>query len=225
LLSGLWFLRRFAAANVHAGAITCRTKLDRDPRARAAHENPRLQHLATYIRRLHHRRWIRRTRRRALGAYRWHRKSGERRVDHFGRCAVDGGPRRRRYTRRRSDRRAHRIRLARIPKHARSLVAVRAGQRLRAHHPFPADRADGDPGANSATPNAKWKTRRCEGNRACDFLSSGHHRQQGVKTMTSTLRGRPGWPLLGSVVALGMAAPASAAEELRIGFVAPITGL
>ncbi len=106
---------------------------------------------------------------------RWHRKPGERRADHFGRCAVDGGPRRRRYTRRRSDRRAHRIRLARIPKHARSLVAVRAGQRLRAHHPFPADRADGDPGANSATSNAKWKTRRCEGNRACDFLSSGHH--------------------------------------------------
>ncbi|TMJ69146.1 MAG: hypothetical protein E6G80_14260 [Alphaproteobacteria bacterium] len=43
--------------------------------------------------------------------------------------------------------------------------------------------------------------------------------------MTSTLRGRLGWPLLGSVVALGLAAPASAAEELRIGFVAPITGL
>jgi branched-chain amino acid transport system substrate-binding protein len=43
--------------------------------------------------------------------------------------------------------------------------------------------------------------------------------------MTSTLLRRLGWPLLGSVVALGLATPASAAEELRIGFVAPITGL
>src|SRR6266851_918929 len=43
--------------------------------------------------------------------------------------------------------------------------------------------------------------------------------------MTSTLLRRLGWPLLGSVVALGLTAPASAAEELRIGFVAPITGL
>src|SRR5260370_16392408 len=43
--------------------------------------------------------------------------------------------------------------------------------------------------------------------------------------MTSTLLRRLGWPLLGSVVALGLTAPASAAEELRIGFVAPITGI
>src|SRR5262245_66448492 len=43
--------------------------------------------------------------------------------------------------------------------------------------------------------------------------------------MTSTLLRRLGWPLLGSVVALGLATPASAAEELRIGFVAPTTGL
>src|SRR5258708_3047326 len=43
--------------------------------------------------------------------------------------------------------------------------------------------------------------------------------------MTSTLLRRLGWLLLGSVVALGLTAPASAAEELRIGFVAPITGL
>ena len=31
--------------------------------------------------------------------------------------------------------------------------------------------------------------------------------------MTSTLRGRLGWPLLGSVVALGLAAPAAIASE------------
>src|SRR5262245_63695728 len=43
--------------------------------------------------------------------------------------------------------------------------------------------------------------------------------------MTSTLLRRLGWPLLGSIVALGLATPASAAEELRIGFVAPTTGL
>src|SRR5258706_13653613 len=43
--------------------------------------------------------------------------------------------------------------------------------------------------------------------------------------MTSTLLRRLGWPLLGSVVALGLTAPANAAEELRIGFVAPVTGL
>src|SRR5438105_14819218 len=43
--------------------------------------------------------------------------------------------------------------------------------------------------------------------------------------MTITLLRRLGPPLLGSVVALGLATPASAAEELRIGFVAPTTGL
>src|ERR1700757_1932318 len=43
--------------------------------------------------------------------------------------------------------------------------------------------------------------------------------------MRNLLR-RLGWPLLGSVVAaLGLATPASAAEELRIGFIAPMTGL
>src|SRR5262245_39863560 len=42
--------------------------------------------------------------------------------------------------------------------------------------------------------------------------------------MTSTLLRRLGPPLLGSVVALG-GAPSNAAEELRIGFVAPTTGI
>src|SRR5258707_7142217 len=42
--------------------------------------------------------------------------------------------------------------------------------------------------------------------------------------MTSTLLRRLGWPLLGSVVALGLTAPASAAEELSMGLEAPITG-
>src|SRR5215470_18756306 len=42
--------------------------------------------------------------------------------------------------------------------------------------------------------------------------------------MTSTLLRRLGW-VLGSVVALGLTAPANAAEELRIGFVAPTTGI
>src|SRR6476620_3353746 len=43
--------------------------------------------------------------------------------------------------------------------------------------------------------------------------------------MTCTLLRRPGWPLVGSVVALGLTAPANAAEELRIGYVAPTTGI
>src|SRR3989449_6949042 len=43
--------------------------------------------------------------------------------------------------------------------------------------------------------------------------------------MTSTLLRRLGPPLLGSVVALGVTLPANAAEELRIGFVAPTTGI
>ncbi len=43
--------------------------------------------------------------------------------------------------------------------------------------------------------------------------------------MTSTLLRRIGPPLLGSVVALGVTPPANAAEELRIGFVAPTTGI
>src|SRR5256886_2193108 len=43
--------------------------------------------------------------------------------------------------------------------------------------------------------------------------------------MTSTLPRRLGPPLLGSVVALGVTLPANAAEELRIGFVAPTTGI
>src|SRR6266487_3967295 len=43
--------------------------------------------------------------------------------------------------------------------------------------------------------------------------------------MTSTLLRRIVPPLLGSVVALGVTPPANAAEELRIGFVAPTTGI
>src|SRR6266446_4985871 len=43
--------------------------------------------------------------------------------------------------------------------------------------------------------------------------------------MTCTLLRRLGWPLVGSVVALGLMAPANAAEELRIGYVAPTTGI
>src|SRR5215468_3672331 len=50
-------------------------------------------------------------------------------------------------------------------------------------------------------------------------------RQQGSRTMTITLLRRLGPPLLGGVVALGLTAPANAAEELRIGFVAPTTGI
>src|SRR5262249_22999041 len=173
LLSGLRFLRRFAAANVHAGAIGVWTKPEGGPRAGIADENPRLQHLAAQIRRLHHRRWIRWTRRRAVGAYRWHRKPGERRLDHVGRRAVDGGSRRRRYAGRRRHRRGHRIRTARISEHAGFLVAVRAGHRLRADDPISADGIDGNPRAHPATSDAKWKTRRCEENRTCDFLSCG----------------------------------------------------
>src|SRR5260221_14525862 len=43
--------------------------------------------------------------------------------------------------------------------------------------------------------------------------------------MTITLLRRLGPPLLGSVVALGLTSPANAAEELRIGYVAPATGI
>src|SRR6266851_2271586 len=43
--------------------------------------------------------------------------------------------------------------------------------------------------------------------------------------MTITLLRRLGPPLLGSAVALGLTPPANAAEELRIGYVAPTTGI
>ena len=43
--------------------------------------------------------------------------------------------------------------------------------------------------------------------------------------MTITLLRRLGPPLLGGVVAFGVTAPANAAEELRIGYVAPTTGI
>src|SRR5437660_3367188 len=43
--------------------------------------------------------------------------------------------------------------------------------------------------------------------------------------MTITLLRRLGPPLLGSVVALGLTPPANAAEELRIGYIAPTTGI
>src|SRR5499433_3336790 len=43
--------------------------------------------------------------------------------------------------------------------------------------------------------------------------------------MTITLLRRLGPPLLGGVVALGLAPPSNAAEELRIGYVAPTTGI
>src|SRR5262245_66689046 len=50
-------------------------------------------------------------------------------------------------------------------------------------------------------------------------------RQQGSRTMTITLLRRLGPPLLGGVVALGLTQPSNAAEELRIGYVAPTTGI
>src|SRR6266700_4017185 len=43
--------------------------------------------------------------------------------------------------------------------------------------------------------------------------------------MTITLLRRLGPPLLGGVVALGLMSPSNAAEELRIGYVAPTTGI
>src|SRR5262249_5991061 len=48
---------------------------------------------------------------------------------------------------------------------------------------------------------------------------------RGSTTMTNTLLRRLGPPLLGGLVALSLTPPASAAEELRIGFVAPTTGI
>src|SRR6516164_10921028 len=43
--------------------------------------------------------------------------------------------------------------------------------------------------------------------------------------MTITLLRRLGPPLLGGVVAFGVTAPANAAAELRIGYIAPTTGI
>ena len=51
-----------------------------NPRARAAHADPRLQHLAAQIHRVHHRRRLRRAFRRAVGAHRRHREPGQRRA-------------------------------------------------------------------------------------------------------------------------------------------------
>src|SRR5262249_23385331 len=127
------------------------------------------------------------------------------------------------YAGRRSYRRIYRVRPARIPQHAGSLVAVRAGRRLRADDPVPTNGADGHPGAPPSTTSGYWKSRRREKNGTCDLLTcAGMSRQQGSRTMT--LR-RLGPPLLGGVVALGLAPPSNAAEELRIGYVAPTTGI
>src|SRR5262249_52128551 len=65
----------------------------------------------------------------------------------------------------------YRVRPARIPQHAGSLVAVRAGRRLRADDPVPANGADGHPGATPATTGGDWKSRRREKNGTCDLLT------------------------------------------------------
>ena len=101
LLCGVRLLRCFASGPVHDRALAVRPQPGRHSRARAAHENPRLQYLAAQIYRLHHRRRFRRPFRRAVGAYRRHRQPGERGADHVGRCAADGGPGRRRHAGRR----------------------------------------------------------------------------------------------------------------------------
>src|SRR5262249_20924105 len=119
----------------------------------------------------HHRGRLRRARRRALGPYRRHRKPRERGVDHLGRRAVDGGSRRRGDAGRRGYWRVFRVRAARITPHAGPLVAVRAGRRLRADDPVPANGADGHPGATPATTGGDWKSRRREKNGTCDLLT------------------------------------------------------
>ena len=62
-------LRRVDGADVRAGALAVRPQPRRHPRARIAHADPRLQHLAAQIHRLHHRRRLRRAGRRAVGAH------------------------------------------------------------------------------------------------------------------------------------------------------------
>src|SRR5262249_27096675 len=226
LLSGVRPLRRLAAADVHAGPLAVRAKPGGDSRAQSAHESPRVQPLLAKIHRVHPRGRLRRAHRGVEGPYRRHREPGERGVDHLGRRAVDGGSRGRGHAGRRSHRRVYRVRLARIPQHAGALVAVRAGRRLRTDDPVSTNGADGHPGANSSRASGFWKSRRREKNGTCDLLTcAGMSRQQGSRTMTITLLRRVGPPLLGGVVALGLTLPSNAAEELRIGYVAPTTGI
>src|SRR6266446_1325485 len=59
---------------------------------------------------------------------------------------------------------------------------------------------------------------------AVSLTCAGMSRQQGSRTMTSTLPRRLLQLLLGGVAAFSLVVPSSA-EELRIGYVAPITGI
>ena len=70
------FLRRVDDADVRAGALAVRPQPGRHSRARIAHADSRLQHLAAQIHRLHHRRRLRRPCRRAVGAYQRPRQPG-----------------------------------------------------------------------------------------------------------------------------------------------------
>ena len=77
----------------------------------------------------------------------------------------------------------HRVRPARIPQHAGSLVAVRAGRRLRADDPVSADGADGHSGAHPSTTGACGKSsRRRKKTGTRDLLTcAGCHDSKGAR--------------------------------------------
>ena len=100
---------------------------------------------------------------RPVGAHGRHRQSRERRPHHVGRCASDGRAGRCRHAGGRRHRRRHRGRPARIPQHAGSLVAVRAGRGLRADDLLSADRPDGHSGTHPAAAGAERQRAKREG--------------------------------------------------------------
>ena len=145
------FFARLAAGDVHAGPLAVRPQPRRHPRARAAHADPRLQHLAAQIHRLHHRRRASADCPACCG--RTPPASSARRTSVLTTSvdallmAVLGG--------------AGTLvggvigtvivfGLREYPQHAGAVVAVRAGRRLRADDPLSADRPDGHSGAHAA---------------------------------------------------------------------------
>ena len=153
LLSGVRAVRGLAAGDVRAGALAVRAQPDwasasSELRMKILGYNTWLHKYIAFIIAGAFGGLVRR----AVGAYRRHRQPGERGAHHLGRRAADGGARRRGHAGRRRDRLVHRVRASRISQHAGAVVAVRAGRRLRADDPLPADRADGHSGANPAAP-------------------------------------------------------------------------
>ena len=110
---------------------------------------------------------------------------------------------------------------------AGAVVAVRAGRRLRAHDPLSADGLDGNPVAHAAAVDAArqrrgFKETGIEAFLICTGRPGNKKATREEVTMTSKLQK----VLLGSCLALGLAMTAPAgAEELRIGYISPVTGI